>query len=110
MHSGRLFLVWNRALPEGRSEYPLSGGDGISSEVAHSNHREELSVMLSEDDGATWTRPVVIARVTDQCEVKRLAYPRVFEAAPGEVWVTTTYAGFAGYLSVRLREKDFLAR
>jgi len=108
LQSGRLFLVWNRAQPEGCTDYPLSGGDGISSEVAHSNHREELSVMLSDDDGATWSRPVVIARVTEQCEVKRLSYPRVFEAAPGELWVTTTYAGFAGYLSVRLYERDFL--
>ena len=33
----------------------MSGGDGISSEVAHSNNREELSVMFSDDDGKTWT-------------------------------------------------------
>jgi sialidase-1 len=109
LQSGRLFLVWNRSQPEGSDGYPLSGGDGISSEVAHSNHRDELSAILSDDDGATWTPPVVIARVTEQAEVKRLAYPRVFEAAPGEIWVTTTHAGFAGYLSVRLHEKDFLA-
>lgn len=108
LKSGRLFLVWNRANLEGQSSYRMSGGDGISSEVAHSNNREELSVMLSDDDGKTWTKPVVIARVTDKSKIKNLAYPRVFEAAPGEIWITTTYAGFGGELSMKLHEKDFL--
>lgn len=109
LQSGRLFLVWNRAFPEGRSEYPFSGGDGISSEVAHSNHRGELSVMFSEDDGNTWSSPVVIARITDKSKTKTLSYPRVFEANPGEIWITTTYSGFAGYLSIKLYEKDFIS-
>lgn len=108
LKSGRLFLVWNRAKPEGKSEYRMSGGDGISSEVAHSNNREELSVMFSDDDGKTWTKPVVIAGITEKSKIKNLAYPRVFEARPGEIWITTTYAGFAGELSVKLHEKDFL--
>jgi hypothetical protein len=108
LESGRLFLVWNRANLEGQSSYRMSGGDGISSEVAHSNNREELSVMFSDDDGKTWTKPVVIARVTDKSKIKNLAYPRVFEARPGEIWITTTYAGFAGELSIKLHEKDFL--
>ena len=105
--SGRLLLVWNRVCPEGKDSYPLSGGDGVSSEVAHSNHREELSMMFSDDDGTSWTPPVVIARVTDKSQGPCLAYPRVFEAQPGEVWITTTYAGFGGYLSVRVFESDF---
>ncbi len=82
-------------------------GDGISSEVAHSNNREELSVMFSEDDGKTWNDPVVIAGVTEKSKVKNLAYPRFFEPLPGEIWITTTYGGFAGYLAVKLFEKDF---
>lgn len=108
LKSGRLFLVWNRVHPEGKNEYPLSGGDGISSEVRHSNHREELSVMFSDDDGKSWSKPVVIARITEDAKVKRLSYPRVFEARPGEIWITTTYAPFAGYLSIKLNENDFL--
>ncbi|MEX2233899.1 MAG: sialidase family protein [Cyclobacteriaceae bacterium] len=108
LKSGRLFLVWNRVYPEGKNEYPLSGGDGISSEVRHSNHRGELSVMFSDDDGKTWSKPVVIARITENSKGKNLSYPRVFEARPGEIWVTTSYAPFAGYLSVKLHEKDFL--
>lgn len=108
LKSGRLFLVWNRAKPEGKSEYRMSGGDGISSEVSHSNNREELSVMFSDDDGMTWTKPVVIAGITEKSKIKNLAYPRVFEPRPGEIWITTTYAGFAGELSIKLHEKDFL--
>lgn len=108
LQSGRLFLVWNRAKLEGKSEYKMSGGDGISSEVAHSNNREELSVMFSDDDGKTWTRPVVIAGITEKSKIKNLAYPRVFEARPGEIWITTTYASFGGELSIKLHEKDFL--
>jgi len=108
LKSRRLFLVWNRAKPEGKSEYKMSGGDGISSEVAHSNNREELSVMFSDDDGKTWTKPIVVAGITEKSKIKNLAYPRVFEARPGEIWITTTYAGFAGELSIKLHEKDFL--
>jgi sialidase-1 len=108
LKSGRLFLVWNRVYPEGKNEYPLSGGDGISSEVRHSNHRGELSVMFSDDDGKTWSTPVVIARIMEDSKQRNLAYPRVFEARPGEIWITTTYAPFAGYLSIKLYEKDFL--
>ncbi|MBY5956936.1 hypothetical protein KUV50_02235 [Membranicola marinus] len=63
--------------------------------------------LFSENDGETWSQPVVIATATDTSKTKTLSYPRVFEANPGEIWITTTYAGFAGYLSVRLHEKDF---
>ena len=108
LESGRLILVWNRYFPEGKNEYPLSGGDGNWSEVPTSNHRGELSVMFSGDDGKTWSTPVVIAGITDKSKTKTLSYPRVFEAKPGEIWITTTYAGFAGYLSVKLFEKDFV--
>src|SRR5690606_4167308 len=88
--SGRLFLVWNRPFPEGKDSFPLSGGDGISSEVPHSNHRGELSVMFSDDDGKSWSDPIVVARVTDKSKGKNLAYPRVFERSPGEIWISTT--------------------
>jgi len=100
LQSGRLVLFWNRPYPEGKSEWPLSGGDGLWSEVPVSNHREELSVAFSEDEGKTWTAPVVIARQSG----KWLAYPYVFEYRPGELWLTTMQGG----VRVKLNEKDFV--
>jgi len=103
LQSGRLVLVWNRFFPEGKNEYPLRGGDGNWSEVPVSNHREELSIMFSDDDGKNWTSPVVIARITNKGT--QLSYPYIFEAKPGELWITTQ---FAGNLRIRLLEKDFI--
>ena len=100
LQSGRLILVWNRYYPEGKTEFPLSGGDNQWSEVPVSNHRLELSVMYSEDDGKTWTDPVVIARN----EKGWIAYPYLFESHPGELWVTT----MQGSLRARIHEKDFV--
>ena len=37
----------NRPYPEGKSEFPLTGGDGQWSEVPVSNHRNELSAAFS---------------------------------------------------------------
>ncbi len=53
-----------------------------------SNYRRELSLAISEDDGQTWTEPVVMAR---QFEGGQFSYPYVFERRPGEIWIT---AGF----------------
>ena len=97
--SGRLMLLWNRYYPEGKKEFPLRGGDCIWSEVPVSNHREELSLSFSEDDGATWSESVVIARQQEAW----LSYPEVLEHSPGELWITTMQGG----LRLVIREKDF---
>ncbi len=98
--SGRLLLVWNRPLPEGADSWPKSGGDRLWSETPVSNHREELSVAFSTDDGTSWTKPVVIARQKGRW----LAYPYVFEYQPGTLWLTT----MQGAVRVELREEDFV--
>jgi sialidase-1 len=98
--SGRLLLLWNRPLPEGQDKWPLSGGDGLWSDTPVSNFREELSLALSDDDGKTWTSPVVIARQPKTW----LAYPYVFEFQPGVLWLTTMQGG----VRVELREQEFL--
>ena len=103
LQSGRLVLVWNYPFPEGKDSYPLSGGDSQWSEVPVSNHRAEMSIMFSDDDGKTWTKRRVIARITK--EGTQLTYPNIFEAHPGELWITT---GFSGELRIKLLEKDFL--
>jgi hypothetical protein len=99
LKSGRLMLLWNRPYPEGKSEFPLTGGDGQWSEVPVSNHRGELAVAFSSDEGATWSRPIVVARLPG----KWVAYPYIFEARPGEVWITTMQGG----ARVLLHEADF---
>lgn len=98
--SGRLMLVWNRPLPEGKDTWPLRGGDGLWSDVPVSNHREELSLALSDDDGRTWSPPQVIARKKNTS----LAYPYLFEIAPGRLWLTTMQGG----VRVELAEEDFV--
>jgi hypothetical protein len=58
--------------------------------------------MRSPDDGKTWTDPVVIARNKKGW----IAYPYLFEARPGERWITTMQGG----LRVRLHEEDFVGK
>ena len=101
LKSGRLLLAWNRPFPEGKDTWPKIGGNGLWSEVPVSNHREELSIAFSEDEGKNWTKPAVIARR----EKTSIAYPYVFEYQPGELWLTTMQGG----LRVQVREKDFVS-
>lgn len=105
--SGSMMLVWNRKYPEGETEYPLTGGDANWSEVPASNHRGELSVMFSDDEGNSWSDPIVVAKAIEESKTKHIAYPRVFEAKPGEIWITTTYSSFGGYLAIKIMEDDF---
>ena len=98
--SGRLVLVWNRERPTDGSEPFRRGGDDFSDEVV-SWHREELSLALSADDGQTWSDPVVILRAPGG----QPSYPYVFEARPGELWVSTL---FGTRVALRLRESDFV--
>ncbi len=100
LQSGRILLVWNRPFPEGQTSFPLSGGDNEWSEVPVSNHRWELSAALSEDEGKTWTIPVVLAHQ----EGASLAYPYLFEQAPGRLWLTTMQGG----IRIALNESDLL--
>jgi hypothetical protein len=100
LKSGRLIMIWNQNLPQGRKNYPLRGGDNNWSEVYQSNHREELSVMFSDDEGKTWSAPIVIARVTKPNT--QVSYPYFLERNPGEIWVTTMFGG----LRLTFREAD----
>ena len=97
--SGRLILLWNRYFPEGQTTYPETGGDKQWSEVPVSNHRVELSAAFSDDDGRTWSKPAVLARV----DKNWLAYPYLYEASPGELWITTMQGGMRAVI----RERDF---
>jgi sialidase-1 len=99
LRSGKLVLFWNRPLPEGSSTYPLTGGDNQWSDTPVSNHRSELSMAFSGNEGKSWTKPVVVARQPG----KWLAYPYFFEFEPGIFWLTT----MQGDVRLSLRESDF---
>jgi hypothetical protein len=99
LRSGRIALLWNRPFPEGQHTFPMTGGDRLWSETPVSNHRGELSIAFSADECRTWSQPVVIARKPGAW----LSYPFVFEAAPGEMWITTMQGG----VRLKLREDDF---
>lgn len=102
LKSGQLIMIWNQNLPQGRTSYPLRGGDNNWAEVYQSNHREELSVMFSNDDGVSWSTPIVIAKVTKPNA--QISYPYFLERTPGEIWVTTMFGG----LRLSFREDDLV--
>ena len=97
--SGRLCLIWNRLYREG--ETSITRRSGQVSASAASWQREELSVALSDDDGKTWSRAVVIARQLGA----RLSYPYLLERHPGELWITTMQGG----LKIDVKEADLLS-
>lgn len=73
---GRAALLWNappRHAPENRSS------------------RAELSLAFSEDDGATWSDPVVVA--ANYAGGGLVSYPYLYERQPGELWITTMQGG-----------------
>ena len=88
--------------PTGKTEFKMQGGKGAWSERPASNHRGELSIAFSEDDGEGWSRPVVIARQPGAS----LAYSYVFESEPGNLWITTMQGG----IRLQLKEADFLVK
>ncbi|MBI5396415.1 MAG: exo-alpha-sialidase [Verrucomicrobia bacterium] len=94
LQSGRLALFWNRYIDKEKK----------------TGRREQLSMAFTEDDGRTWTGPVVVAydpmQPGDKEPDHRLSYPYVYEHVPGELWITT----FQGPLRMKLREDDFLPR
>jgi len=111
--SGRLVLVWNKLFPEGRTDYHRMPGNGNLAEVAASWHRDELSIMFSEDDGQTWSTPIVIAKnhlhapstpANAWDSSKWLSYPHLFEVKPGVLWLTTGHGG----LKVEFEESRYI--
>jgi len=113
LSSGRLILVWNRLAPEGSTDYFRMSGDGNLAEVSASWHRDELSMMFSDNDGITWSNPVVIAKnhlhalstpANAWDQTKWLSYPHLFEVRPGVIWLTTGHGG----LKIEFKEEEYI--
>ena len=111
LQSGRLALAWNRLYPQGEDSYSRVALP--YAERPMSLHREELSLAFSDDDGRSWSEPVVIGRMrADRTTYPygRLSYPYLFERRPGEVWVVTTHnrpKPPGTPLAVSVQERDF---
>ncbi len=73
---GRIALLWN-APPR---HDPKSG-----------SIRAELSLAFSEDEAATWSKPVIVA--ANYTPGGRVSYPYLYERKPGELWITTMQGG-----------------
>ncbi|MCP5550307.1 MAG: exo-alpha-sialidase, partial [Akkermansiaceae bacterium] len=89
---GRVALLWNHP--------PRHQPDN-----AHS--REELSLAFSEDDGKTWSTPIVIAARYDdpggkEAGNRRVSYPYLYERKPSDLWITT----MQGNLRMRITLAD----
>ena len=104
--SGRLMLLWNRLYPDGKYDFPLSGGDNIWSAAPVSNYRGQLSLAFSENEGKSWSKPIVLASSPDSStkgSSRWVSYPYVFEKEPGLLWITTMQGG----LRIIIEEQDF---
>jgi len=102
LQSGRIVMVWNRLYHQGENAIERRAGDKNFAEVPASIQRDELSLMYSDDDGRTWSSPMIIARNN----VRRsgyLSYPYLFEPQKGVLWITTMY----GNLRIAVYESDF---
>ena len=80
---GRIALLWN-APPR---HDPKSGSS-----------RSELSLAFSEDETATWSKPVIVA--ANYSPGGRVSYPYLYERKPGELWITTMQGGLRMKINV----------
>ena len=81
--SGRLALVWNPVGPTNGKEWPRRIKPRYA-EQPDSVYREEMLLAFSEDAGATWTRPQVIAKQSGG----KLRYAYMFEQPAGYIWLS----------------------
>jgi sialidase-1 len=80
---GRIALLWN-APPR---HAPTNG-----------TSRSELSIAFSNDETATWSKPIVVAASYEPRG--RASYPYLYERKPGELWITTMQGGLRMKINV----------
>ena len=69
--------------------------------------RDTLSVSLTDDDGASWTEPVDVAKSL------QLSYPKILEVSPGKLlfgcqWVSREWDRLRP-VYFRMKEEDLLS-
>ena len=101
--------AWNRLCREGARKCPEWPPRAPRRRWRRPGIARELSLALSEDEGETWTRPVIVAR-----EPGAFAYPYLFERRPGELWLFTRYTWDRAHkprqLRVRIDEAGAMVR
>ena len=75
LSSGRLALLWNLIDAEQAARW--------RSGQKPTNQRNRLAIALSENDGKTWSRPVICA------EAKEISYPFLLEPSPGQLLISS---------------------
>ncbi len=103
LKSGRLVLVWNRFYPDGgEGDESLVGMASVSwfwGQRRVARFSRELSIMFSDDDGKSWSKPLVLAEGAQ--DNIRLAYPKMMEIGDGDIYI------WAGMMATKINEKDF---
>jgi sialidase-1 len=99
LSDGRLVLLWNTEKPSDGGNYRTRGSDPLYSRERASWYRAELSLALSADDGATWSRPMIVARHASRSG--RVSYPYFFETDDGQLLVFANQGKLEA--SIRLR-------
>ncbi|MCW5939052.1 MAG: exo-alpha-sialidase [Fimbriimonadaceae bacterium] len=98
LESGVLFMAYNPEQAESGAAPRRVSGD--NSERAASWFRDELAVTFSKDNGKSWSKPQVIARQAGA----QIAYVRLFEPKPGEIWIASLITD----VRMKLKESDFV--
>lgn len=80
--SGRLALVWNPVGPTDGRDWPRRIKPRYAIQP-DSVYREEMLLAFSQDGGATWTNPQVIAKQPGG----KLRYAYMFEQPAGNIWL-----------------------
>jgi Neuraminidase (sialidase) len=105
--SGRIALVWNRLYRQSENSTKRTDYWPSLCEFPCSLMREQLSISFSEDDGNTWTKPVVILQNPNGA-----SYPNIFERRPGELWISGSWVKKEPKNKnsniIQLKEHDFI--
>ena len=111
--SGRVALIWTSPLPGGEPRPlakvlsqppPLKANEYFYITPNPSLGGRQISIMFSEDETKTWTKPIVVGRETSKNAGLRYVY--LFEPEPGLLWINC--GGGHNALNVSAREADLV--